>query len=134
MGENGGGYRCNHPLLISSEYSSDCRSRTASGHTGMSYAEFLAIFLVPPLAVALVLTPSAGKRAWLSLAGISLLALLYTTPWDNLLIDRGVWSYRPDRITGLVIGHVPLEECAFYVLQVLFTGLLTLTILRRSGR
>lgn len=99
----------------------------------MTYAEFLVIFLAIPLAIVLVLRPVRSKRLWLSLGGLSLLALLYTTPWDNLLISRGVWSYPPDRVTGIVVGHVPLEECVFYVLQVLLTGLLTQAILERSA-
>ncbi len=52
------------------------------------------------------------------------MALIYTTPWDDLIIRQGVWSYPAERILGVTIGRVPLEECFFYVLQVVLVGLL----------
>lgn len=57
------------------------------------------------------------------------MALLYTGPWDNLLIGNGVWSYGRDRVIGITIGAVPIEEYAFYILQVAATGLLTILLL-----
>lgn len=96
----------------------------------MSYATFLCIFLGVPLLALLALRRGFSGRLALTLVGVSLLALLYTGPWDNLIIVHGVWSYGPGRVGGLVIGHVPLEEYAFYVLQVFFTGAVTAALLR----
>lgn len=74
----------------------------------MTYGQFLLIFPLP------------------------LLALLYTTPWDNDLVYTGVWSYPPDRVLGR-IGYVPFEEYAFIVLQGLLGGLWMFWLLRRMG-
>lgn len=92
----------------------------------MSYLAFLAIFIVPPLLV-LAWTQrrrlsSIHPRARWFLAAMSLIALVYTTPWDNYLVWRGVWMYGDDRVMG-TIGYVPVEEYLFFVLQPLLTGL-----------
>jgi lycopene cyclase domain-containing protein len=73
------------------------------------------------------------RRLVVTLAGISLVAMLYTAPWDNLIVMLGVWSYGPHRILGVVLGHVPLEEYIFYVLQVILTGLVTVRLLQHRA-
>lgn len=109
----------------------------------MTYGQFLLLFLLPPLALLAVLTrnrtgPVAGalqprdRRSWLFYVLLPLLALLYTTPWDNYLVYKGVWSYPPDRVLGR-IGYVPFEEYAFIVLQSLLGGLWMFWLLRRMG-
>jgi lycopene cyclase domain-containing protein len=96
----------------------------------MSYGQFLLIFLVLPLvAAAVVLRRVLSRRLMLTVLGVSILALVYTAPWDNLIVVNGVWSYGPDHILGVVIGHVPLEEYVFYVLQVGLAGILTAGLL-----
>jgi lycopene cyclase domain-containing protein len=61
---------------------------------------------------------------WKAVGLISIMAVLYTTPWDNYLIYRGVWSYNLTRISqSLRIGFVPLEEYCFFILQPVLTGL-----------
>ncbi len=102
----------------------------------MSYAVFLLVFVVPPtLVLALALRrPPAGvsrARAWLALPLTMLIAFLYTTPWDNYLVYRGVWTYGPDRVVGTV-GYVPIEEYLFFLLQPLMTGLLLYNLLARA--
>lgn len=92
----------------------------------MSYLAFLSVFIAPPL---LLLAWSQRRRPraihprapWF-LAAISAIALVYTTPWDNYLVWRGIWNYGPDRVVG-TIGYVPVEEYLFFVLQPLLTGL-----------
>lgn len=89
----------------------------------MSYWAFLGIFLGIPLTLEVVLF---GKRiklwALITMGILCLLALIYTTPWDNLIIAEGVWSYGHGRTSGILIDRVPLEECSFYVLQVALVG------------
>src|SRR5687767_14987082 len=101
----------------------------------MTYGQFLLLFLVPPLLAMIALTWNiAGRREWLALAGVMALALLYTTPWDNYLVIRGVWSFDDDRVLGVFFWRVPLEEYLFYLLQVLVTGLFTVWLLARVRR
>ena len=107
----------------------------------MTYLQFHLVFLLPPIALLTWMAawrrgPLAGnlqpddKRSWFFFALMPLLALLYTTPWDNFLVWKGVWSYPPDRVIGL-IGYVPYEEYAFFVLQSLLGGLWVFWLLRR---
>jgi putative membrane protein len=56
------------------------------------------------------------------IAALSLLAITYTTPWDNYLVKTQVWNYGADRIIG-TIGYVPIEEYCFFALQTCLTGL-----------
>lgn len=92
----------------------------------MTYLQFHLVFILPPLLL-LVLTSGRalrriGPRAVPALAGVVLLALVYTTPWDSELIRRGVWGYGPERVIG-TIGLIPIEEYLFFILQPLLAGL-----------
>jgi lycopene cyclase domain-containing protein len=60
-----------------------------------------------------------------------LIALVYTTPWDNYLVATGVWWYDPNLVTGLTLGYVPIEEYTFFIVQTLLTGLWTVAVLRK---
>jgi lycopene cyclase domain-containing protein len=92
-----------------------------------TYLEFHALFLTPPiLAVLLVARTRFESRQRLEWAGIGLIvliALVYTTPWDNYLIAVGVWEYGPGTVTE-TIGLAPVEEYVFIVLQPVVTGVL----------
>ncbi len=101
----------------------------------MTYASFLLIFLVPPtlLLVAALLRQGASRRVLLLPAAISLAALLYTTPWDNYLVANQVWGYDADRVSGILLGWVPIEEYLFFVLQPLLSGYWALWVWLRSG-
>lgn len=97
----------------------------------MTYAGYLAIFLCSPLLAVAVLAWRAASRqpprwrrmAWVILAVHVVVAVVYTTPWDNYLVATGVWGYDPGRVIGATIWWVPLEEYCFFVLQTLMTGL-----------
>ena len=101
----------------------------------MTYLQFHILFIVPPilfLALALKRPLSAvGRYAGLGLGLMPLVALVYTTPWDNYLIAKGVWFYGEDRVIGTV-GHVPIEEYAFFLLQPVLTGLWLYNLLHRE--
>jgi lycopene cyclase domain-containing protein len=109
----------------------------------MTYFGFLAIFLGIPLVILTLLTwidYRHGRALPASIAGWSplgaiwlhvLLALIYTTPWDNYLVATGVWYYNPALVTGITLGWVPVEEYTFFILQTLLTGLWLLFLARR---
>jgi lycopene beta-cyclase len=101
----------------------------------MTYFGFLLRFLLIPILVFLAITywenqrnkPINGFRTggaiWIAIAVHILLAVIYTTPWDNYLVATGVWYYNPDLVTGIVLGYVPLEEYTFFVLETILAGL-----------
>ena len=101
----------------------------------MTYLQFLLVFILPPLILLLVTLRGArrrlGARATWVLPAMAVIALTYTTPWDNYLVYRGVWWYGADRVVA-TIGYVPVEEYLFFVLQPLLTGAWTYHVLLRS--
>jgi lycopene beta-cyclase len=101
----------------------------------VSYLQFHLVFILPPLLLLAVTVRgplrASGKRLT-PLALIAVIAFVYTTPWDNYLVWRGVWGYGTDRVIG-TIGYVPVEEYAFFLLQPLLTGLWTYHLLPRAG-
>lgn len=42
-------------------------------------------------------------------------ALIYIA-WDMYFVKQGVWSFNPDKITGVTIGNLPLEEVLFFII------------------
>jgi lycopene beta-cyclase len=109
----------------------------------MTYFGFLATFIGIPLLVLAAIAwwdDRRGRRlpdrlrswpAWLVIGAHVIVAVLYTTPWDNYLVATGVWWYDPALVTGLVIGWVPIEEYTFFVVQTLMMGLLILCLAKR---
>lgn len=103
--------------------------------TIMTYFGFLLRFLVIPILFFLVIAwwdnknnrPTLGfkngKAVWVGILIHIILAVAYTTPWDNYLVATGVWYYNPDLVTGIVIGYVPIEEYTFFVLETILAGL-----------
>ena len=98
----------------------------------MTYFQFLAVFLGVPIFALLVALRRIDRASLLVLTVTAVVAVLYTTPWDNLIVLNGVWSWPADRIVGLTIGVVPIEEYTFFVLQTFAAGLLTIWLARRQ--
>jgi lycopene beta-cyclase len=61
---------------------------------------------------------------------ILVVAFVYTTPWDNYLVWKGVWGYPPERVLAR-IGYVPVEEYMFFLLQPGIAGMLFYRLLAR---
>jgi lycopene cyclase domain-containing protein len=101
----------------------------------MTYFGFLFHFLFIPILIFLALTIwdnknskhnkgfKNGRAVWVAIGIHILLAVLYTTPWDNYLVATGVWYYNPELVTGILIGYVPIEEYTFFVLETFLAGL-----------
>lgn len=109
----------------------------------MTYFGFLAYFLCIPIAILATIAWWDGKRGRAMPAALSswspygtiaahvIVAVIYTTPWDNYLVATRVWWYRPELVTGIVFGWVPIEEYTFFVLQPILTGLWFVFLARR---
>lgn len=100
----------------------------------MTYLQFHLVFLLPLL---LLLGwrlgrifPFLGRRAGVALPLVTAAALVYTTPWDNYLVWKGVWGYPPERVLAR-IGYVPVEEYLFFLLQPWLAGMLLYRLLAR---
>lgn len=101
----------------------------------MTYFGFLLRFLALPILVFLAITwrdnrankPTRGfangRAVWIAILVHVVIAVAYTTPWDNYLVATGVWYYNPKLVTGIVLGYVPIEEYTFFVLETLLAGL-----------
>lgn len=109
----------------------------------MTYFEVLAVYIGAPLLVLFLLTwrdsrggqPLARTRlvskfAWPAIFAHVVIALVYTSPWDNYLVATEVWWYDSDLVTGITIFWVPIEEYTFFIVQTLMTGLLLLALSR----
>ena len=95
----------------------------------LTYLQFHLAFLVPALLLLGVVVrrrerpaPFAPRLRWTGVGILTVAALVYTTPWDNYLIARGVWWYGEGRVAATV-WHAPVEEYLFIVLQPLVVGL-----------
>lgn len=102
----------------------------------MSYPLFLLYFLVVPIVLLAFLLRRAWRQAWWyrAAAFTILIALVYTTPWDNYLVATKVWYYDPARVWNIILGWVPLEEYLFFVLQPILTGLVVAGLLKWEAR
>jgi lycopene cyclase domain-containing protein len=95
----------------------------------VTYGGFLLVFLVVPIAIlGLALRRRMVRRWGWSVFGLTLVAVVYTGPWDHFIISQGVLGYPPGRVWGPTIGLVPLEEYGFFVLQVVLTSLIVLAL------
>lgn len=99
----------------------------------MTYAQFLFIFLVIPLAVlGITLRRWWQRRHTIACAIVCLLAFLYTAPWDNHAAKVGLWSFDPQFAPpSHFLLYLPWEEYAFYALQGVFICALVLALSRR---
>jgi len=92
-----------------------------------TYLEFHLVFVLPPM-VALGVLAIYREDAWWGprpLSGVAIvlfLAFVYTTPWDNLLIAKGVWWYGEGATAGQ-LWHAPVGEYLFFLLQPVLTAL-----------
>ena len=90
----------------------------------MTYGGFLLLFVVPPLVLTALRCRGALRRGgWRPIA--ALLAIVYATatPWDSAAVARGLWGFDPQRILGVRLFGLPIEELSFFGLQTLITSI-----------
>ena len=93
----------------------------------MTYLSFLLYFVVLPALLLLGLAVCCSRnvldpRHWAGTAILAAIAILWTTPWDNAIVQRGVWTYGSERVIG-TLGVVPIEEYAFMLLLPVFNAI-----------
>jgi lycopene cyclase domain-containing protein len=110
----------------------------------VTYFEFLLSFLVLPIVLLGVLVwrdrrrrqnlplSPGGVHPWIVLGLLIVVAVIYTTPWDNYLVATQVWWYDRRLVTGITFGWVPLEEYVFIVLQPILIVLWSRWVARRA--
>lgn len=92
-----------------------------------TYLQFHTVAILPPIVALALLSwirpPIHHRRRVVSgLVIITTLAFLYTIPWDDFLIRRGIWEYGEGVVWGR-LWAVPVGEALFFVLQPLLTAL-----------
>lgn len=100
----------------------------------MTYLEFHLIFNVPLLAF--LLWRARRKMTslhWKWFGAVALVVLAFTFPWDNWAVGKGIWGFDDERIL-FRIGHLPIEEISFFLLEALAVCLLVVQFLPDKNR
>lgn len=101
----------------------------------MTYAQFLAIFLVMPIVVlAAVLRRRLLDRRFLGFSALLLgIALAYMAPWDHTAAIWRLWTWAEGRTWGVRLWDVPPEEYLFSLLETLLALMLLWAVMTRRG-
>ena len=101
----------------------------------MDYLTFHLLFTVPLLVVlaAVYLRERlyADDSSPLGALIVSVIALVYTTPWDSYMIRREVWWYGEGRVS-VRLFEVPLGEYLFFIIQPVIAGMWLYLVLART--
>ncbi|XP_026805481.1 bifunctional lycopene cyclase/phytoene synthase-like [Rhopalosiphum maidis] len=98
----------------------------------LTYKDVHLLYTLPVIGVlSLIARPFINRLEIFKIAFISAIGLVYTTPLNNYIFYRKGRSYAPEDILG-VIGHVPIEEYVFFVVQTVLTSLWALLCVRWS--
>jgi len=85
----------------------------------LTYFGFLVRFIGVPLLILIILTlwdMARGRRVppgldsmpgWFMVLALVIVAVVWTTPWDNYLVATGVWFYDPALVTGITLALPP---------------------------
>lgn len=97
----------------------------------MTYFRFHLIFNLPVLLLLAALSFGAWTHPVVVGCGLLVLVpvMIFTTPWDNYAAKHGIWGFSEGQFWRKV-GHLPVEEYLFFVIQSLQAMLLTLVLLR----
>lgn len=92
----------------------------------MMYAGFLGLFLLLPILILCLLLRRRllDKRYWRTSALLLLPVLVCMAPWDHAAASWGIWNWTPQRIWGIRIWSVPLEDYLFSLLETMLTTML----------
>lgn len=92
----------------------------------LTYMQVHLYYTLPPTIILyLLIRPLITSFDRIKILTLCILAVIYTTPWDNYIIYHKAWWYRKDAVLG-TIGYVPIEEYMFFIIQTIFTSLWTI--------
>ncbi len=92
----------------------------------MTYRGYHARYTLPPLLLLILLAILLDRHAiGFPIAGVlALVAVVFTFPWDNAAVKRGMWEFPADRV-WFRVSHLPIEEVAFFVIQTVMVSIAT---------
>ncbi|XP_027845625.2 uncharacterized protein LOC114125977 [Aphis gossypii] len=97
-----------------------------------TYIDIHLFYILPVIGVlSLITRPFLNRSEVFKISFISIIAFVYTTPWDNYIIYNKGWSYPSEKVLG-VFGYVPIEEYMFFITQTVLTSLWALLCVRWS--
>ncbi|KAJ1025756.1 hypothetical protein NDA18_004092 [Ustilago nuda] len=89
----------------------------------LSYRHFHLLWTLPLcLVLYLIARPFLTKLDRAKLILLPIIAFVWTTPWDNLIVYNRAWYYHRHCI-WFTIGYVPIEEYFFFIIQSLISTL-----------
>ncbi|KAJ1020646.1 hypothetical protein NDA16_004039 [Ustilago loliicola] len=89
----------------------------------LSYRHFHLLWTLPLcLVLYLIARPFLTKLDRAKLTLLPVIAFVWTTPWDNLIVYNRAWFYHRHCI-WFTIGYVPIEEYFFFIIQSLISTL-----------
>jgi len=101
----------------------------------VTYFTFHLTFNLPALLLLLWLARRRLRtRHWRTIAIVCLIVFVFTTPWDNWAVHRGIWGFDWTRATPVEIpfagelGRLPAEEYAFFRVGTVMVPLLTIRL------
>jgi lycopene cyclase domain-containing protein len=92
------------------------------------YALVLAVSVIVPLILSFYRPLGFWRRPVRVLLAIVIPMPLFIT-WDVWATARGHWSFHPDRVFGITVFNLPLEELLFFVI-IPFCGLFTWEVVK----
>jgi lycopene cyclase domain-containing protein len=84
------------------------------GH--LTYLIFELVWALPVLALQWVVGRGILWRRRETLVLALLIPTLYLSCADSVAIANGIWTLHADRIVGIRLGNLPLEEALFFLL------------------
>jgi lycopene cyclase domain-containing protein len=82
----------------------------------MNYLALNAVFM---LMAFVILNVVIRKSPWKIISRTLLVMVLVTLIFDNLIVALGIVDYDTDKISGVLLGLVPIEDFAYTVVSVL---------------
>lgn len=121
-----GHYRVRHQTVA------HCQQPTTYRY--MTYRRFHLVFTLPVLLVLAAIIHWADAFSLYAPTTAVLLAIVmvFTSPWDNYAVARGIWEFPEDRV-WFRIKHLPVEEYAFFIIQSLQVIGLCIIMIQQTG-